>query len=389
MRVILFTGKGGVGKTSVATATALLAARRGLKTLVMSTDPAHSLGDCMDTPIGDEPTMVEGGLWGQQIETQQRLETGWREIREYAVELLSWLGLSGIEAEELSIIPGLDELFSLADLKQHHAAGAFDLIVVDCAPTAETLRLLSLPEVLSWYIEKVFPIKRKIVKTVRPVLQRIQSLPPCPTDDVFAAIERFYDRIDGIKQVLVDPDTTSIRLVLNPEKMVIAESERTFTYLCLFGYKVDAVVVNRIIPDDVTDRYFDRWRAIQGEHLSRIHGSFAPVPILKSRLFETEMVGTEALARLGAEVYGDLDPARILHTEDVMKVVERKFMIKVPFAAKGDIDVNRRGSELFVRVGSSKRVVALPVALQDARVGGAALEGDWLSVSFRSAGEDS
>lgn len=366
----------------MAGATALVAAKRGLKTLVMSTDPAHSLADSIDAEVGDQPTMVDSGLWAQQIDTQQRLETSWREVREYALELLSWLGLSGIEAEELSIIPGLDELFSLADLKQHHSAGAYDLVVVDCAPTAETMRLLSLPEVLSWYIEKVFPVNRKIVNTVRPVLQRIKSLPPIASDDVFAAIERFYDRVDGIKQVLADAATTSIRLVVNPEKMVIAEAERTFSYLCLFGYRVDAVVVNRIIPDEVTDAYFDRWRDIQAQHLERIEQSFAPVPILKARLFDTEVVGTQALGRLGAEIYGGSDPAAILHTDEVMKLVDRTLMIKVPFASKGDIDVNRRGQELFVRVGSNKRVVALPVVLQGAQVGAASLDGGWLSVSF-------
>lgn len=386
MRIILFTGKGGVGKTSVAAATALVAASRGLRTLVMSTDPAHSLADSFDFPLGGEPTKIDERLWGQQVDAQERLEENWREIQDYAVEVLAWTGMSGLEAEELSVVPGLDELFSLADVKRHHDAAEFDLLVVDCAPTAETLRLLSLPEILSWYIERIFPVERRIAKAVRPVLKRLKSLPPIASDTVFGAIERFYHRIEGIKQILTDPKTASVRLVVNAEKMVIAEARRTFTYLSLFDYRVDAVVVNRLIPADVSDPYFERWKLIQTEHLTTIEESFSPVPILKARLFDREMVGPDSLRLLAAEVYRDLEPAGVLHTGDTMKIAKENgihaMYLKVPFAQRGDVDLSRMGDELLVKLGSMKRNVILPHKLRRGSVSGATLKDDWLRISF-------
>jgi arsenite-transporting ATPase len=386
LRIILFTGKGGVGKTSVAAATALAAARGGRRTLVMSTDPAHSLADSFDHELGGEPTYIASNLWGQQIDTQERLEDNWREISRYATAVLEWTGMSGIEAEELAVVPGLDELFGLADLKRHHDSGEYDLVVVDCAPTAETLRLLSLPEILSWYIERVFPVERKIVKAVRPVLSRMPGLPPIASDDVFAAVERFYRRIEGIKEILTDPVTTSVRLVLNAEKMVIAEARRTFTYLSLFQYRTDAVIVNRLIPDDVHDSYFERWKAVQSEHLELIEKSFQPIPILRARLFDREMVGSELLGLLASETYGALDPAAVLHTDDSMRISREDggytLRLRLPFTERGDIDLARREDELFVKVGGMKRSVVLPQSFKRATVGGAAFEGDWLKVSF-------
>lgn len=386
MRIILFTGKGGVGKTSAAAATALRASAGGLKTLVMSTDPAHSLSDSFDRPISGEPTEVGSGLWGQQIDSQERLEENWREIREYAVELLSWAGMSGIQAEELSVIPGLDELFGLSDIREHHRSGAYDLLIVDCAPTAETLRLLSLPEVMSWYIERIFPVERKIVNAVRPVWQRVRSLPPLATDSVFQAVERFYRRLEGIRDILIDPAHTSVRLVMNAEKMVVAEAQRTFTYLSLFGYPVDAVIVNRLIPDEVTDPYFDSWKESQQQHLTTIQDSFAPVPILKARLFDREMVGSEALEALAGEVYGDKDPAAVLFAEESLKVVRHDgghvLSIRLPFAATEEVDLSRYGDELFVKVGAIKRNVVLPLSLRSEKVVSAEIREDWLEISF-------
>lgn len=392
MRILLFTGKGGVGKTSVAAATALAAAGRGLRTLIMSTDPAHSLADSFDQGLGSEPTLVRDGLWGQQIDVQQRLEESWREISSYAVSVLEWAGMSGIEAEELTIIPGLDELFGLADLKRHHDSGAYDLVIVDCAPTGETLRLLSLPEVLSWYIERIFPVERKVVKAIRPVLNRMKSLPPIASDDVFGAVERFYRRIEGIKEILTDSAVTSVRLVVNPEKMVISEARRTFTYLSLFQYRVDAVVVNRLIPDDVSDPYFDRWKSIQAEHLETIENSFSPVPILKARLFDREMVGTELLSTLAAEIYRESDPSAVLFSEETMRVSRRddgyELRLRIPFAERGDVELMRRDDELFVRVGAMKRSIILPQMISRAEVREAGMEDEWLRITFLTAKEE-
>lgn len=392
MRIILFTGKGGVGKTTIASATALAAAERGLLTLVMSTDPAHSLADSFDIPLGGDPTKIGDRLWGQQIDAQARLEEYWREIREYAVDVLAWAGMNGIEAEELSVIPGLDELFSLADVRRYHDGGDYDLLVVDCAPTAETLRLLSLPEIMSWYIERIFPVERKIAKAVRPVLNRMKSLPPIASDSVFGAVERFYHRIEGIREILTNPESASVRLVMNAEKMVIAEARRTFTYLSLFGYRVDAVVVNRLIPEDVSDPYFERWKQIQSEHLSTIEGSFAPVPILKARLFDRELVGVELLTTLAAEVYGNTDPSTVLFSEETMRVAHENgthaLYLKVPFAERGGIDLSRLGDELFVKLGGMKRNVILPQTLQRGVVESAALEDDWLKITFLMPARD-
>lgn len=386
MRILLFTGKGGVGKTSIAAATALNAARAGVRTLIMSTDPAHSLADSFDREVDSEPTSIEEGLWAQQIDSQQRLEENWKEIQQYAVDVLSWTGMDGIQAEELSVIPGLDELFSLADIKRYHDDSSYDLLVVDCAPTAETLRLLSLPEIMTWYIEKIFPIERKIVNAVRPVLSKMKSLPPIANDNVFAAIERFYRRIEGIREILTDAETSSIRLVVNAEKMVIAEARRTFTYLSLFGYRVDAVIVNRLIPDRVTDEYFDHWKQIQQEHLATIEESFLPVPILKARLFEHEMVGTRLLGQLAEEVYGAADPTSIMYSDEPFRVTTDNgstlLWIKLPFAGKGDVDLSRRGDELYIKVGNFKRNLVLPMSLQRAEVKGAGFDGDRLRISF-------
>ena len=386
MRILLFTGKGGVGKTSIAAATALSAARAGVRTLIMSTDPAHSLADSFDREVDSEPTSIEERLWAQQIDSQQRLEENWKEIQQYAVDVLSWTGMDGIQAEELSVIPGLDELFSLADIKRYHDDSSYDLLVVDCAPTAETLRLLSLPEIMAWYIEKIFPIERKIVNAVRPVLSRMKSLPPIANDNVFAAIERFYRRIEGIREILTDAKTSSIRLVVNAEKMVIAEARRTFTYLSLFGYRVDAVIVNRLIPDRVTDEYFDHWKQIQEEHLVTIEESFSPVPILKARLFEQEMVGTRLLGQLAEEVYGTADPTSIMYSDEPFRITTDNgstlLWIKLPFAGKGDVDLSRRGDELYIKVGNFKRNLVLPMSLKRAEVKGAGFDGDRLRISF-------
>src|SRR5438045_3569255 len=267
MRILLFTGKGGVGKTTVAAATAVRAAAAGQRTLIMSTDPAHSLADSFDIPLGPKTRSIGENLWAEQIDAQERLEANWRDIQEFVIAFLNWAGVDAIEAEELSVIPGLDEIFSLTDVKRHVDSGRFDFLVIDCAPTAETLRLLSLPEVMNWYIERIFPVERRVVKTIRPLLSRITSM-PIAEDRVFGAVERLHRNLDAVRRILNDETRSSVRLVVNPEKLVISEARRTYTYLSLFGYRVDAVICNRIIPDDVCDPYFCKWHAIQVEHVA-------------------------------------------------------------------------------------------------------------------------
>jgi arsenite/tail-anchored protein-transporting ATPase len=385
MRIVLFTGKGGVGKTTIASATALGIARSGRKTLVMSTDPAHSLADSFGVELGPDPTELTENLWAEQIDTQRRLEENWREIQEHAVAVLDWAGLNEVEAEELSVIPGLDELFSLADVKSHHDEGPYDVVIVDCAPTGETLRLLSLPDIIQWYMEKIFPIERRVMGALRPVARRLTSL-PLPDDKVYAAVRRFYDKLEGVRRVLTDGATTSVRLVVNPEKMVIAEAQRTYTYLNLFGYRVDAIVANRLIPDEVSDPYFDRWKELQAGHMRTIHESFAPVPILVSRLRDQELVGTELLTDLGAEVYGASDPAAVLYTDDPMSVAKQGdsylLSLKLPFATRDEIELAVKGDELFVKVGPYRRTIMMPKVLTARVLAAAQMREDRLEIRF-------
>jgi arsenite-transporting ATPase len=388
MRILLFTGKGGVGKTTVAAATAVRAAAAGHRTLIMSTDPAHSLADSFDVPLSSETRQLETNLWAEQIDAQARLEANWRDIQEFVIAFLNWAGVDAIEAEELSVIPGLDEIFSLTDVKRHVDSGKYDLLIVDCAPTAETLRLLSLPEAMNWYIERIFPVERRLVRTVRPLLTRLTSM-PIADDRIFAAIERLHRNLDGVRQLLTNEHMSSVRLVVNPEKMVIAEARRTYTYLSLFGYRVDAVVVNRIIPDEVEDPYFGKWKDIQAEHLASVHESFQPIPILTARLFDREMVGSPLLGELAAEIYGDTDVTAILHQEDPLRV--RKIAgvyvlsIRLPFVERTGLNVFRKSDELFVRIGSYKRNVILPQVLQRLEIQEAAFVDDRLEVRFAQA----
>ena len=385
MRVILITGKGGVGKTTVAAATAITAADHGHRTLVMSTDPAHSLGDAFDMPLGDTPSEVVDGLDAQQIDSQMRLEESWGAVRDHLTELFDWSGLKGIEAEELTVFPGMDELFSLASIREHARSGTYDVIVVDCAPTAETLRLLSLPEVMSWYMDKLFPASRRVAKVVRPVLAKVTGM-PVADDDVFDAVVKFYDRLDGIKEILADPEITSARLVMNPEKMVISEARRTYTYLGLFGYGVDSAIVNRVLPDSVEDPYFARWRQIQKQHVATVDDGFAGTDIRHLRLFAEEMVGVEHLRTVGSELYGDLDPADKLSTSQPLRVEDVgddvALILTVPFAEKGDVEVLRHDDELFLTVGPYRRSLVLPDSLKRRTVRRAKLEDGELRVVF-------
>jgi arsenite-transporting ATPase len=385
MRILLFTGKGGVGKTTVAAATAVRAAGAGHRTLVTSTDPAHSLADCFGVPLGDQVAEIGENLWAEQIDAQARLESNWRDIQVHVISLLNWMGVDAVEAEELSVIPGLDEIFSLTDMRRHAGSGIYDLLIVDCAPTAETLRLLSLPEVMNWYIERIFPIQRGVVKTIRPVLSRVTSM-PIPDDRIFAAVERLHRNLEVVRRLLTDERQASVRLVVNPEKMVIAEARRTYTYLSLFGYRVDAVIANRIIPDEVNDPYFGKWKDIHAEHLQTIEESFQPVPILRARLFEQEMVGLDLLERMGEEVYGDGDVTKVLHRDNPIKVRKRGpwyvLSMRLPFTERDELDIHRKADELYIRVGSYKRNLILPHALQRLEIKHARFTEDGLEVRF-------
>ncbi len=392
MRTILYTGKGGVGKTSVAAATALEAARAGKKVLVMSTDPAHSLSDAFDTEIGPEPKEMATGLYAQEMEYGRMLEEYWEEIREYMRTFFEWQGADALAAEELAMLPGMDELFGLLLVRRHHDEALYDALIVDAAPTGETLRLLSLPDQVGWYVEKVFPIQRRAAKIVRPFARRarIDSLPPLPEDSFFGAMQRFYKAIVGVGDILTDAEEASVRLVVNAEKMVIAEARRAYTYLNLYDYRVDAVVVNRLLPDAVSDPYFEKWREAQGKHLATIEESFSPIPIFKARLFDREMYGLEALGALAEDVFGDEDPLRVFFRGATHEISRSnggyEVVLNLPLVEKENVDLSKKGAELLVRVGGYKRNILLPDSMVRFKAAGASIEGDKLRVRLSDDG---
>ena len=385
MRILLFTGKGGVGKTTTAAATALRCADAGQRTIVLSTDPAHSLGDAFDVALGDLSVEIVPGLWGQQLDAQDRMEDAWDDIRRYLEAVFRWGGVDEIEAEELAVVPGLDEVFALTDIKRYADTGDWDTIVVDCAPTAETIRLLSLPGVLAWWMERLFPMSRRVNKVVSPLLGQVTGM-PTPGDDVFAAIERFYERLDGVKELLTDRTVTSARLVVNPERVVVAEARRTFTYLSLFGYSVDAVIANRLLPDAVSDPWFETWKQHHLDHLATIEEGFAPVPVLRAELAPHELVGVDRLREFAGALYGDDDPSG--HFADVAPLrlhrteAGDELVVELPFADRDDLAMGRRADELLIRVGPYRRSILLPDALRRRPVVDAALRDGTLRVVF-------
>jgi arsenite-transporting ATPase len=383
--VVLFTGKGGVGKTTVAAATAVRCAELGQRTLVLSTDAAHSLADSLDVGLGATPTEVRPGLWGQELDAQERLEESWGDIKHWLVDLLDWAGVDAVEAEELAVLPGLEELFALTDIHDAVAAGEWETVVVDCAPTAETLRLLSLPDVLAVWMDRAFPVSRGLTRALAPVLRTVSSV-PVAGEEVFTATERFYARLAGVKELLSDADTTRVRLVVNPERMVVAEARRTATYLALFGYGVDAVIANRLFPPDLDDPWFDGWKAVQARHLHTIEEGFAPLPVLRAELAPREVIGGDDLSTFGAALYGELDPAARRHEGRPLRV-ERvadgyELTMELPFTDRDDLELGRRGDELLLRVGPYRRALLLPDSLRRRSVAAASLREGSLCVHF-------
>ncbi|MFQ5998722.1 MAG: ArsA family ATPase [Candidatus Bathyarchaeia archaeon] len=368
--MLLFTGKGGVGKTSVAAATALHTSALGYNTVLISTDPAHSLSDCFDISLGPELRKVESNLFALEIDVQHELEANWSEVQNYLTTLFSSQGLDEVVAEEMAVLPASEEIASLLHICRYDQEKKFDVLVVDSAPTGEALRLLSFPDVMRWYMEKIFGLERKLIKVVRPVAKMVISA-PLPSDRVMRSIEDLYQRINRVKDILENPAKTSIRLVSTAEKMVIAETQRAFSYLNLFGYPVDAVIINRLLPDEVKAPYFDGWKKLQSEYVHLTHESFYPLKILQSRLFEREIVGKDAIAAMAKEIYGEIDPTESFVKERPIKIFKEsgKYVvsIKLPFTSKEDVDVYSKGEELIVRIKNWKRVFVLPKALTGLR----------------------
>ena len=393
MRILLYTGKGGVGKTSVSAATAVRCAELGYRTIVLSTDPAHSLGDSFDQRIGSELTLLAPNLWGQEIDLLNQMNQYWGTVQGYLNALFAWQGMDSLVAEETAVLPGMEELASLLQITALADSGNYDVIIIDAAPTGSTLQLLSFPDVARWYIEKIFPIQRRTIRLARPVMQRMTDM-PMPDESLFDSVEELVSHLQRMNELLTDGNVSSMRVVLNPEKMVVKEAQRAYTYLNLYGYSVDAVVCNRVFPRELADGYFDIWKTAQAANLELVHECFHPLPIFEVPLFDQEVTGIPMLHRMADTVYGpnpvrdgDGDPTRKFYVGKPQEVFRRdnEYVLSIPLPLVERSEVNLHRSvfdELIVRIGNWKRNVSLPIGLAKLEIAGARYEGDRLNILF-------
>jgi arsenite-transporting ATPase len=383
-RILVYTGKGGVGKTSVAAATALACADRGYRTIVMSTDIAHSLGDAFDRELGPTPLEIVPNLWAQESDVFYNVARYWGRIQEYAASVLRWRGLDDVMAEEMTVLPGMDEVGSLLWIADHHDSEAYDVVVVDAAPTGETLRLLSLPEAARWWMEKVEPIGRRISKLTGPIIRRVVGM-PMPGDDVFNAGEELFRRLEYMHSLLTDHAKTSVRVVLTLEQVVIKEAQRSFTYFHLYGYPTDLVVANRVLPDDVGS-YFRGWYEAQQRYGPLVENTFHPIPVRKAPFFDREMVGVPLLRELAAALYQSDDPTTFFYRGRPYEVARENggYLVSVdlPFTEKDKINLSRHADELVIDLGTWRRTLVLPRILVDAPTEGARFDNGTLKIRF-------
>lgn len=382
MRIIFHTGKGGVGKTTMSAATALRAAKMGYRTLVISTDPAHSLSDSFNVKLGGEPVKVIENLWAQEVNVLDQIREHWGELQTYMSSLLITKGFENIVADELAVAPGMEELSSLFILNQQAKSGNFDFILIDCAPTGESVRLLTLPDIVDWYVNKLFSVTRTAVGLMRPLMKTSLLL---PDDSVFAAIERLLKQIAEVKEVVNDQEKTSVRIIVNPEKMVLKESQRAFTYFNLYGYNVDAILCNKIMPES-EDPYYKNWTDLQKKYLAEINESFSPIPILKNKMFETEAVGLDLLEMIGKEVFGDLDPTKMMFNEQLQKIKKDGdnyiLSIYMPLVEKEKFALKKNNDDFIIEVGNFRKNVILPRTLSALEPQGATFADGYLNITF-------
>jgi len=393
MRILLFSGKGGVGKTSLAAATGLHLSRLGYRTLIMSVDPAHSLADSFNLEgslfhgsTGD-PVSVSPNLSIHEVNIQVEIKRHWKEISLYLTTVLRTSGLSGVEAEELAILPGMEELSAMMYINQHRRSNEFDVIVLDCAPTAESLRFISMPTTLDWYMKHVFPWQRKVVKAIRPLANRMGPM-EMPGESYFDNLQSLAGRVDGIAELLEDPQVTSVRLVTNAEKMVLKETQRAFVYFSLHGLTVDAILVNRVLPESVQDVWFAEWRASQAKVLQEIDEFFSPVEVRRIPLFTHEVIGMAGLTELASHLYREgEDPSLVTRTEAPYSFHKEngrnEVRVKLPFAVKGDVGLFKKDDELVVQIGTLRRHIGLPVSMAALSPGKARLENQLLTVEMK------
>jgi arsenite/tail-anchored protein-transporting ATPase len=395
MRILLFSGKGGVGKTSLAAATGLELSRLGYRTLIMSVDPAHSLADAFDLEASlfhgktGDPYPIGDRLAIHEVNIQKEIKRYWKEISAYVTSVLRTTGINDVEAEELAILPGMEELSALMHVNQFRREGRYDVIVLDCAPTAESMRFVSMPTTLEWYMKHIFPYQRGLLKAVRPIANRVSPV-ELPTDSYFANVADLFSRLDGIGDLLEDPKITSVRLVTNPERMVLRETQRAFVYFSLHGLAVDGVIVNRVLPATVTDQYFQEWRASQAKILDEIETYFAPVHVKRVPLFTHEVLGRERLQELARALYdGKEDPSAIVRTETPFTFTKRnghyEVRLELPFAAKGEVGLFKKGDELVVEIGTLRRHVGLPTSMAALTPSRAKLENKVLTIEMKES----
>jgi arsenite/tail-anchored protein-transporting ATPase len=383
-RIVLYTGKGGVGKTSIAAATAILCAERGMRTLIVSTDIAHSLADALDQQVGPEPTLIAPNLWAQEPDVFFNISRYWRTIQSYFASLFSWGGLDEVMAEEMTVLPGMDELGNLLWIGEHVDRGGYDVIIVDAAPTGETVRLLSLPEASRWWIERIAPIGRRVQRLGGPLLRRIVGV-PLPSDAVYESAEHLLERLRYVHDLLADPERSTVRLVLNLERVAIQEAQRSFTYFHLYGFPTDLIVANRVLPV-AAGAYFDAWREAQSRYLPMVEQQFAPVPVRTVPWFEYEMVGVARLAELGRALFAQSDPTQFLYRGRPYSIrrEEGEYLLSVelPFTSREEISLSRNADELLLQVGTWRRNLVLPRLLLDAPTRGARMEDRELKIRF-------
>ncbi|HWR53294.1 MAG TPA: TRC40/GET3/ArsA family transport-energizing ATPase [Bryobacteraceae bacterium] len=396
MRILFCSGKGGVGKTSLAAATGVRLAQLGKRTLVMSIDPAHSLADSFDLEMElfhgrtADPLPINDRLSIQELNIQKEIRRHWQEISSYIVSVLRTTGIGGVEAEELAILPGMEELSAMMYINQYRREARYDVIVLDAAPTAESLRFISMPTTLDWYMKHIFPFQRSVLKAVRPIANRVAPF-ELPTDNYFANIENLFEKLEGVDTLMEDPEVTSVRLVTNPEKMVLRETQRAFVYFSLHGLTVDSVIVNRVLPEQVSDTFFSEWHASQRRILTEIEEYFAPVPVKRVPLFTHEVLGRQRLEELAAVLYPEgEDPAAVTRTERPYSFVKNEghyeVRMRLPFAEKGEVGLFKKGDELVVEIGSFRRHIGLPTSMASLVPTRARLESRMLTVELKEQG---
>lgn len=395
MRIIFYTGKGGVGKTTIAAATGMKLAQLGYRTIVISLDVAHSLRDAFDsdaaadTLIQTEKQIPVGeNLWIQEINIQEAIAEYWDEVYNYIRSLLNRSGLETLVAEEIAVFPGMEEICALLYINQYVREKTYDVIILDCAPTGESLRFVSIPTTLEWYMNRIFKLERNLAKVAGPVIERVSNV-PLPRDTYFQNIQDLFDKLEGIDGVLTDPKITTVRLVTNPEKIVIKETQRAFMYFCLYGLCIDAVIINRIFPEGVDADYFQLWKQTQRHYIQEASHYFSDVPIWKVNLFSDEIIGKVGLQQLADSLYTDINPAERFSERRPYQFQERngiyQLTMRLPFLTKKDIELTKHGDELIVTIGGFKRHVALPRSLANRRTTGAKLSGEQLVITFETA----